>query len=112
MSDLVDRTRRYLAAFSARDVEALGACLADAVTLRDWDVGLVSGKAAVLAVNAKIFGSVTTLEARPRAIHLSGRTTVSELEIHVNGALALLVADVIDFDDAGLITAVRAYRGT
>lgn len=112
MTDLVERTRSYLRAFSARNLDALGAHFADGVVLRDWDVGTVTGKAAVLATNEKLFASVSALEARPLTIHLAGRTTITELEVWVDGKLAVLVADVIDFDASGQISAVRAYRGT
>ena len=112
MIDLRAQTKQYLAAFSRKDVAGLGAMFAEGVVLRDWDVGTVSGKPAVLAANEKIFASVKSIEARPVAIHIAGQTAVAELEIHVDGKLALLVADVIDFDTDGLITAVRAYRGT
>ena len=58
----------------------------EGVYLRDWDVGTVRGRAAVLAVNATIFGGVETIEARPIHIHLAGRTTISELLV-VNDAV-------------------------
>lgn len=112
MIDLAQRTRDYLRAFSARDLDALAEHFTDQVVLRDWDVGTVSGKSAVLATNQKLFASVTSIEARPLTIHVAGSTTIAELEIHVDGKLALLVADVIDFDEHGHITALRAYRGT
>lgn len=31
--------------------------------------------------------------------------------VHVNAEIELKVTDVIEFDDAGLIKAVRAYKG-
>jgi hypothetical protein len=111
MRDFAELTRQYLADFSSKSVAGLERRFAENVTLRDWELGTVRGKAAVLAANGKIFDSVRTIEARPVAIYTQGRTAVAELEVHVDGKLALLVTDVIDFDEGGLITAVRAYRG-
>lgn len=112
MPDVRVLAREYLAEFSRRDLASLEARFSPNVSLRDWDVGLVQGRAAVLAVNRKIFESVGSIEARPLAIYADGHTAVAELEVHVDGKLALLVTDVLEFDEAGRIKAVRAYRGS
>lgn len=110
--NVAERARDYLKRFSNKDLAGLEALFAPDVTLRDWDVGVVQGRDAVLAVNAKLFAAVGTLEARPVEIHVAGTTAITELEVHIDGKLAVLVADVIDFDANGRIKHVRAYRGT
>ena len=112
MIDVRFAALKYLADFSRQDVGALSAVFSDAVTLRDWDLGTVRGKAAVLAANEKIFSSVKSIEARPLTVHVAGQTAIAELEVHVDGKLAALVVDIIDFGDDGRINAIRAYRGT
>lgn len=112
MSDIEAQTRDYLTDFSRKDLSALERRFSADVTLRDWDVGTVTGRPAVLAVNRKIFESVRTIEARPLRVYTHGATGIAELEILVDGKFALFVTDVIDFDAAGHITAIRAYRGT
>ena len=72
--------------------------------------GEAHGKEAVLAMTRDIFASAASIEGRPVHLSCSGQTAAAELEIWVDGKLALHVVDVIDFDAAGLITAVRAYR--
>ncbi len=110
--DIETLTRGYLTDFSRKDLAALERRFASAVTLRAFDVGLVEGRAAVLAANRKIFEGVKSIEARPTHVHVAGQTGIAELEIYVDGAFALPVVDVIEFDAAGHITAVRAYRGS
>jgi len=111
MHDVTALATQYLADFSRKDLAALEKRFAPEVTLRDPNVGEVRGRPAVLETNAKIFAGVTSIEARPLALHPAGKTAVCELEVWVDGKPALKVADVIDFDDAGLITAIRAYFG-
>ena len=42
---------------------------------------------------------------------LEDNTVIAEIEIEVNGDEKLMVVDVIDYDDNGLITSIRAYKG-
>jgi hypothetical protein len=83
-------------------------------TLRDWDVE-VSGAAAVGAANGKIFAAVPTISIEVLAIHVCvpTRTAVCEILVHLNDAAktSLKVADVITFDAALKIVALRAYKG-
>jgi ketosteroid isomerase-like protein len=111
MADLRALTQHYLASFSARDLFALEKCFSEDATLRDWDIGEVKGRGAVLDANRKIFANTKSIEARPLAIYVDGRTAVAELEIHVDGRFSLWVTDVITFDARDRIASVRAYRG-
>ena len=83
-------------------------------SLRDWDIE-VSGAAAVGAANGKIFAAVPTISIEVLAIHVCEptRTAVCEILVHLNDAAktSLKVADVITFDAALKIVALRAYKG-
>ena len=83
-------------------------------TLRDWDVS-VEGAAAVGEANAKIFAAVPTISIEVLSVHVceGTRTAVCEILVHLGdaGKTTLKVADVIAFNDALKIVALRAYKG-
>lgn len=110
MSDAERLVREYLAAFSTKNAAELAQRFADDVTLRDWELGTVRGKEAVLAANEKIFAAVKTIEARPLRIYVDGSTAIAELDVRVDNGPPLLVVDVIELGPSGLIRAIRAYR--
>jgi ketosteroid isomerase-like protein len=110
MTAKLDLVRAYLAAYAARDLAAVEATLADAVTLRDWKIR-VAGKAAALAETRKNFASVDSLAIEVLAAYEREHGAAAELAIVVNGRDTLYVVDVFDFDAEGRITAIRAYLG-
>ena len=74
MHDLNALTRAYLADFSAKSLAGLEKRFSADVSLRDWEIGLVRGRAAVLEANKKIFDGVKTIEGRPLKIYRDGST--------------------------------------
>ena len=69
------------------------------------------GKAAVLLANENIFSSVDTIQVSPTSLYCEGNAIVAELKICVDKKTNLLVVDIIEFNEDGKITAIRAYKG-
>ena len=110
MTTRLDLVRAYLAAYAARDLVAVEAVFADAITLRDWKIRVV-GKAAALAETRKNFESVDSLAIEVLAAYERDGGAAAELEIVINGRDTIYVVDVFDFDADDRITAIRAYLG-
>lgn len=106
----LDLVRAYLAAYAARDLAAVAAMFADAITLRDWKIRVV-GKAAALAETRKNFESVESLQIDVLAAYEREGGAAAELKIDINGRDTIHVVDVFDFDADGRIAAIRAYIG-
>lgn len=99
----------YMKAFNERDMDALGALLADDVTLVDWEVS-ATGKAAVLATTEKIVsGAEVSLVTHRVLVDLPH--AVADLTVSVDGKPALSVVDLFEFTPDGRIASVRAFRG-
>lgn len=106
----LDLVRAYLAAYAARDLAAVEPLLADAITLRDWQLRVV-GKAAALAETRKNFDAVDSLSIDVLAVYERDGGVAAELRIGINGTETLYVVDVFEVDAAGRIAAIRAYLG-
>ena len=106
--------RTYFEVWNSHDVNGLLALFAPDVTLRDWDVHK-TGAAAVAKANGNIFAAVPNIHIDVESVHVSEhtRTAACEILVRLNNANGevLKVVDVIAFDDAGKISAVRAYKG-
>jgi len=102
--------RAYLQAYASKDLAAVADLFAEDIQLRDWNIS-VSGKAAALDETRKNFAGADSLAIDILALHGKGPSLAAELKILLNGQLDLRVVDVIDFDAAGRICAIRAYLG-
>lgn len=110
MTEKLGVVRAYLAAYAARDLGAVEAMFAEAITLRDWKIRVV-GKAAALAETRKNFESVTSLSIDVLAAYECDAGAAAELKIIINGIDTIHVVDVFDVDATGRIAAIRAYLG-
>jgi len=108
------KATEYFNVWNKHDVEGLRALLAPEAVLRDWDVE-VSGRDEVASANGNIFSAVPKINIEVLHLHPStdGKTVCCEILVKLNddAGTVLKVVDVISFSDAGLITAVRAYKG-
>lgn len=105
-----DRFRSYLRHYAARDLPPIAEMLAPRVHLRDWDIS-VHGRAEVLRETAANFARSRSIEIDVLTLHESADAVAGELRIVVDGTIELFVVDVLEFDDDGRITAIRAYEG-
>lgn len=114
MSTPEAQLRAYLAAYAAKDLDAIAGMLADEVVLQDWNLR-VQGRAAVLAETQKNFDAVRTLHIE--LLHLYAAAdehpprAAAQLRIVVDETIELDVVDALHFDAQGRITAIRAYKG-
>jgi len=80
------------------------------IHLCDWKTS-VNGRDAAINETAKNLGSAGTIEIEPIGIYTEDDTVVAELKIVVDRSTELSVVDVVSFDSAGKIRAIRAYLG-
>jgi hypothetical protein len=103
-------TRKFLAAYEAKDMAAIAAMFHPDVVLRDWNSG-VSGHAAAVAEFTKNFQQANSLKIVIKRIYLAELSAAAELEITLNQTELLNVVDVVSFNEEGKILSVVAYRG-
>ena len=102
--------RQYLAAYEAKDLDRIASMLSDEVHLQDWNLE-VKGKEAVLRETKINFDAARSLTIEVQRVLVSGLQAAAQIRIVVNKEVKLDVVDVVSFNAAGLITAVRAYKG-
>ena len=112
--DLIALTTIYFDTWNAHNVEGLRGLLDDGCSLRDWDIEKAGGDA-VAAANGGIFEAVPKIAIEVLMMHVSAttKTVTAEILVKLNNDAAevLKVVDIIQFTDAGKISAVRAYKG-
>jgi len=108
MNSLLNLSERYMAAFGAKDLEAVAAFLDEQFVLTD-PAGTFTGKATVLDYIAGIFGSVESLDFRARNIFVDENAGVSVIEFTLQiGDKALVGTDVVEWEGEKM-RALRAY---
>ncbi|KPF67138.1 hypothetical protein IP84_13310 [beta proteobacterium AAP99] len=114
MSTPEARLRAYLAAYAAKDLDAIAGMLADDVVLQDWNLR-VQGRAAVLAETQKNFDAARSLSIELLYVFVAADAhpsrAAAQLRIVVDERIELAVVDALHFDAQGLICAIRAYKG-
>jgi ketosteroid isomerase-like protein len=100
-------TEQYIAAFSARDLAAVGALLADDFAIEDPVIKRIEGKAAALDMMKTMFGSCKNLSFKARNIYVEGATSLIEFTLDLD-ATHLEGVDIIEWRD-GKMLALRAY---
>lgn len=110
MTDIKRLATQYFNAFSRKDIDGIRAALADDVSLRDWEISQ-QGIEGVVAATAGIFASCGTIDVIPTAVYVDSNVVVAELAIAFDGGAPLLVLDVLEFNGAGEISSIRAFKG-
>lgn len=105
-----ERFRAYLGHYADRDLAPIEAMLAEDVHLRDWNIS-VHGRPAVLRETQRNFDAARSIDIEVLALHEGDASVAGELRVVVDGTIELHVVDVLAFDEAGMITAVRSYKG-
>lgn len=108
--DNEERARRFLAAYAAKDLDAVCAQVSDDVLLRDWNLE-VRGADAFRAETQRNFAAADTIEVEVLHLHATQVSVAAEVLITVDGTIRLRVVDVFDVDADGRVTAVRSYNG-
>ncbi|MCJ2036215.1 nuclear transport factor 2 family protein [Methylobacterium sp. J-068] len=99
----------YMAAFNAKDLDALGRTLTEDVTLVDWDVS-ASGRDDVLATTSRIV-SGAALHITVRGLLVAEPNAAADIVIAIDGTSDLDVLDLFAFAPDGRIRSIRAFRG-
>lgn len=108
---LTERCLKYFEHFSNQDMKALKSDFAEDVVLRDWEIN-AEGREEVLRANKNIFDGVRNIKIKTLKSFESPKGVANEIEVHVNDSEEiLLVVDIIEFNDSGKITSIRAYKG-
>ncbi len=102
--------RRFLAAYAAKDLATIATLISDDALLRDWNLER-RGRDAFLAETQANFDHAETIGIDIEQLHATARSVAAEVLITVNHTIRLRVVDVLDFDAAGRVTAVRSYKG-
>lgn len=101
-------TRKYAAAFAAKDLETIASLLADDFVLEDPVVVRVEGKAGALAEIQKIFdANPGKFRFQARNVYAAGQTSIMEFVLEVEGA-TLKGADIIEWRGERMAE-LRAY---
>lgn len=101
---------RYLAAYERRDLAAIATLLAPDACLQDWNIA-VQGREAVLAETQANFDAARSIAIRVVRQFAGEGQAAAQLHIVVDDHVTLDVVDVLSFDAAGRITAIRAFKG-
>jgi hypothetical protein len=104
---LKDLTRAYVAAFHARDPEAVAALMAPGFALEDPVVVRIEGREAVMDAVRNIFAAAERFAFEARNIWQDGDTTIIEFRLTLDDK-TLTGVDVIDWQD-GKMMELRAY---
>lgn len=102
--------RRFLAAYAARDLDAICAMVSSDVLLRDWNVE-VHGADAFRSETQHNFENARSIAIEVLHLHATEVSAAVEVLITVDDNIRLRVVDVLDIGEDGLVTAVRSYKG-
>ncbi len=105
-----DKCIDYFEIWNIQDVELLRKCFTEDVILRDWEI-LANGVDEVCQANQDIWDNTDSINIVLLNQIQEDNMVVNELCIEVNKEESLLVVDVIEFNDDGLITKIEAYKG-
>ena len=105
-----DKCIDYFEIWNIQDAELLRKCFTEDVILRDWEI-LANGVDEVCQANQDIWDNTDSINIVLLNQIQEDNMVVNELCIEVNKEESLLVVDVIEFNDDGLITKIEAYKG-
>ena len=105
-----ERFLSYLRHYESKNLERISEMFAEGVSLRDWKIS-VEGKVAAMAETKANFEAATSIQIQPLRLYEGSSAVAGELKIVVDGNIELFVVDVVDFDSAGKIKAIRAFLG-
>ena len=101
---------RYFQTFAKKDIYALRELFSPDVTLRDWEIS-ANGLEAVLEANSRIFTNVKKITVDISNVYQCGNTIIAEVDIALNICTTMRVVDIIEFENDGKISAIRAFKG-
>lgn len=100
------------AAWNAHDVAGIQALHAPASALKDWDAAHGPTNEAVAQGIAGIWKAVPDIQIEIVDVYTMGPSTtcVANIKVIVDASTTLKVCDVIEYDSAGLVVSLNAYK--
>ena len=112
MPDTPALVSKYFDVWNAHDVEGIKALHAPNSTLTDWDAHHGPTNAEVASGIAGIWKAVPAIKIDVKQVFTCGeaRSCVANITVIVDATTTLNVCDVFEFDEAGLVTSIKAYK--
>ena len=110
--DVVKLTRKYFEVWNAHDVAGIKALHAAASTLTDWDASHGPTNEEVANGIGGIWQAVPKVAIEIVDVYTCGdsKTCVANIKVVVDETTTLKVCDVIQYDEAGLVVSINAYK--
>jgi hypothetical protein len=104
--------KRYFAAWNAHDQEAVRKLHAPMSKLRDWDGAHGPTNEDVAKGIAGIWAAVPAIQIEIVDVYVQGssNTCVAHIRVIVDPSTTLKVVDVFEWDDAGLVVSIEAFK--
>ena len=109
MKSLAESTTNYFKYWGEKNITALADLLSEDVRLKDREIE-VSGIESVLEANSNIFASVKNLGVSVEDLSYGENTVFCKITVHANDT-DIPVVDILEFNEAGKIKNITAYRG-
>ncbi len=105
-------TKAYFEMWNAHDEAGIKALHAAKSSLKDWDAAHGPDNEAVAKGIAGIWTAVPKIKIEIVDVYLCGAATtcVANIKVIVDEATTLKVCDVFEYDDAGLVASINAYK--
>ena len=100
----------YFNYFSNKNLNLITNLFAENIRLRDWEIDEL-GILNVTNAIKNIFQNVDTIEIMPLDVQIYKFKAYCEINIVINSTEYLKVVDIIDFEENGLITSIKAFKG-
>lgn len=112
MVDTVALTKSYFDVWNKHDVPGIEALHAASSTLKDWDGSNGPTNADVAKAISGIWTAVPAIKIEVVDIYTCGSslTCVANIKVIVDASTTLKVCDVIEYDSAGKIVSLNAYK--
>ena len=110
--DVIAATQEYFKVWNAHDVSGIQALHAPTSNLKDWDAEHGPTAEAVAKGIGGIWQAVPEIKIEVVDIYTCGPslTCVANIKVIVDASTTLKVCDVIEYNDAGLVVALNAYK--
>ena len=110
--DVVALTKTYFDVWNAHDVPGIKALHAAQSSLKDWEAAHGPSNEDVAKGIAGIWSAVPAIKIEITNIFTCGesKTCVANIKVVVDAETALNVCDVIEYDDAGLVVSLNAFK--
>ena len=107
---LRNKVNLYFNYFSNKNLNLITNLFAENIRLRDWEIDELGSLNVTNAIK-NIFQNVDTIEIVPLDVQIYKFKAYCEINIVINSSENLKVVDIIDFDNKGFITSIKAFKG-